>query len=373
MKKTAVVAFIVFVATLTGIAPSSAITCPTGTYVSLNEPTKCTPSPLTVTPTNLQTVESCPKGVLNPNTSLCDIPGGFIESYQYISTTTKKAFTCANGTQPNANNQCATPLIPNQVSSIPIIRTTTCPYADHPNLSSNRCWNSNYSSNIEPVTTLSCTEGYTKGKTLGGLDYCWKVITETFEDAVSSVVGYYCDGDLQTSEVCVVPAGFAPATSVAPAFSFTGTCPSYYTFSPSTGICNAYTFSPDAPTTGQIYKCLVTSFSLTFTSYFNYDASINAPVGVSRSCTLVTTVQNQSELGVYLCTSISNTNGITISFVSENDVSSVTTATTTTCDFIPAEDLGIDTTFDEITLSSDYCINRPTFELYLTCIGIQSV
>ena len=370
MRKSAAIAFIVFSASLIGIAPAQAVTCPTGTYVSLSEPTKCTASPATATPLTKVTVKTCSSGTLNTNTGKCDIPGGWVEPTTYTSTDEKKENICSSGSL-GTDGKCHTTLNPPVLIATEFRFTTySCPTQYHPNLSGTKCTGVGpaVGTSIDAVASKPpCSTGYSE---VDGV--CSKYKTEDVSDPTSTVVGYYCDGIFQTSTTCSVAGYTSAATTADPTISYTGTCPTYYTFSTTAGTCSAYTFAPDNATATNIYKCLVTSYGVTFTAYFNYDASINAPVGVSRTCTQQTNAETRSGIGVYLCTTISNSNGITISFVSETDVTGATTANFTQCDWIPSEELDFDATLDDYTLSSDYCINTPTFESYLNCIGIYS-
>lgn len=369
MKKTIVTALILIASSFVAISPAAAITCPTGTYIDFNEPSKCKASPNTVTPSNLTSVKNCTKGTFNTTTQKCDIPGAWVEATTYTSTTEYKVKTCSSGTLAN-DGKCHTQLDPPVVTATETRFTWyTCPTQYHPNLSGTKCTGVGpaIGTSIDAIVNKTpCSAGFTD---LNGV--CSQLKTEEISDPTETVDGYYCGNDLQTSSTCNVAGYTSAATTADPSITYSGTCPIYYTFSTTAGTCTAYTFSPETPITGTIYKCLVSTYGITFTAYFNYDASINAPIGVSRSCTLVSSAITQTETGVYLCTTISNLNGVSISFVSENDVSASTTNSFTQCDFIPAEELNFDTTLDTFELNSSYCTNRPTFELYLICLGIE--
>lgn len=369
MKKVVVTALILVASSFFAISPAAAITCPPGTYVDFNEPTKCKASPATATPSNLTSVKTCSKGTLNATTQKCDIPGGWVEPTSYTSTTEYKVKVCASGTL-EADGKCHIALNPPElIATETRFVWYTCPTQYHPHLNGTKCDGAGlaYGTQIDAVVNKTpCSAGF---EDVDGV--CSKYKTENIADPTDRVDGYYCDGVLQTSSTCNVAGYTAPSTTADPTITYSGTCPTYYTFSTTLGTCNAYTFSPDNPTDGNIYRCLVTSYGITFTQYFNYDASINAPVGVSRSCTQVTTATTNSGAGVYLCTTISNANGISISFVSETDVSASNSQINTACDWIPSEELEFDTTIEEFELYSTYCTNRPTFEAYLLCIGIE--
>lgn len=365
MKKV-LVAFILLTSSLIGISEASAVTCPSGTVVSSTDSTKCIASPGTKNATDKTTVYTCANGVFNTSTNKCDIPGGWVEPTTYTSTTTHTVSTCSSGSL-GADGYCHVTLNP------PI---TNVQYSPANDCSGSYFYSAGECHLISKYTTTkpadiypSCPTGYTRSG-----DNCIKTIYEILDAPTQTVDGYYCGGVLQTSSLCTVAGYYSPSSTADPVITFSGTCPTYYTFQKTDGICYAYVFAPETPTLLTVYKCTETQWNtVPRTTYYNYDASIISPFGVSRSCLVSTSSPVIANEGIYLCTSVNIVTNNTFFYVSDTDATSSTTTVITQCDFVSTEGSLSDEVEDVIVLSSNDCQNLQYFNEYLACLASKYV
>lgn len=368
MKKVVIV-LALFANSFIGISEANAvITCPSGTIVSETNSANCVANPVTTIATDLQTVYTCPNGTLNTTTHKCEIPGGYVQPTTYTSTTYHYQKTCESGTL-QADGYCHVAINPPITNSQYSPGTTSYSCSTYPylSLSVDRCYSiNNYSSSISatPTTTYpTCPTGYTRSG-----DNCIKTITEILATPVNTVDGYYCGSTLQTTSLCQVAGYYQPNTEVDSVISYSGTCPLYYTFQKTDGTCNAYSFVPEAPSLLTVYKCTETSWnSVPRTVFYNYDASISSPFGVSRSCLVSTSSPVNPVEGVYLCTSVNINTNNSFFYVSDTDATSSTTSVITQCDFISTEGSITEETEDITSLNSNDCQNLQWFSDYLAC------
>jgi len=372
MKKISV-ALLLVISTFTGITSAhSAITCPNGTVISTQDPTKCISSTVAYIPTDRIATSICPENATVTLDNKCRVPGYWVAGGTYQGSP-RYVFWCSGGVAPSSDGYCHTPLNPPIVNSQYSPGSYSCPSYYFAYLSGNRCNGSVYgylgTSISATFTYPACDSGYVRNG-----DNCQKTITEILSSPTQYIDGYDCNGTISASQTCTTT-GFLTADSITdPAVAYTGTCTQWLIFNKTTGLCTPYVFSPDTPITETIYKCIATGWATTpTTSYYNYDASVVAPFGKSITCTPTQLAPTQDlRDGVYLCSSINLISGNIYYYASDVDATGLTATVQTNCDFSVTELTLLLEEEPEYNFSTnDTCDNLVTFAQYMTCLATK--
>lgn len=387
MKKSISVVFILLVSSVIGMPSSSAaVTCPTGTVISTADSTKCISTPAIKEATNLQTIRSCDPGdVYSTVYSQCIKEGIYVAAGSYTGTAHYSTSCASYQTSTNqvfynsSTGQCEVTTF-SQPQDIYVGFYYYCSSSNYMTLSGDRCNGSTYgyfgSSITASKATNPCPTNYVAS---GGYGWCSSqvLVSSITNQTPSYTIDYYtCNGTYNGTNTVCTSSGYTTApTFYQPVYSYTGDCTMYYTFSTAAGNCQAYVFDPLTPVSGEIYRCTEkTLTNLSLVTYYSYNASINAPYGISRTCVLYTSTVSNSLTGIYICSTVSLTgDGNILFFVSEVDSTMNTTVTTTDCTFQPYE-LEDSDAEDVITLyaANDPCDNLNNYVLYIICITSQA-